>query len=186
MLVFIQRASSPRTQSFLIRKALFIRIPTAQHTIKQQSSTTKKTNSLLSLVHTQIQHALAMKKIIKHLPINSSTHNRLSISQSAFTSALSSLLHHVGSPSCINQHHNTATLRHFSTTSSNKLAYYRSAQLDRLESHAEEDPNNADAQALYMHKLNETGQFDEVIRRYDSQQYARNRQVDFEYAQVCI
>ncbi len=60
-----------------------------------------------------------------------------------------------------------------------------SSQLDRLESHAEQTPSNAMAQAAYMRKLNEMGQFEEVIRRYDSQHYARNKEVDYEYAQVC-
>ncbi len=60
-----------------------------------------------------------------------------------------------------------------------------SSQLDRLESHAEQTPSNAVAQAAYMRKLNEMGQFEEVIRRYDSQHYARNKEVDYEYAQVC-
>ncbi len=65
------------------------------------------------------------------------------------------------------------------------IGHGSSSQLDRLESHAEQTPSNAMAQAAYMRKLNEMGQFEEVIRRYDSQHYARNKEVDYEYAQVC-
>jgi hypothetical protein len=58
--------------------------------------------------------------------------------------------------------------------------------LNRLESSADNTPYDADAQAEYLQLLNESNNPQEVIRRYESNLYAKNSRTEIEYVKVCV
>lgn len=119
-----------------------------------------------------------MKKIIKQIPSF-----RASLSPKTFPTTIKA-----SSPFLLHKHQNAFSLHTTCRTYMMGTEGTRrsSASMDRLEFQSEENPDNADIQAVYLQKLNDSRQYDEVIRRYDSQQYARNKQVDYEYAQAVL